>query len=178
MMRLIVVYRSNIKDACSSSPDSIRTFSFTHSFPNTLEPLDNSFEYLALVLMPYKLHTGNQVFRFILVRGITMPVTLSTKSADCDTASEPSNNLEEAGHSNDSRGCRRIQVSREKRPIHFFISLAKKFLCTDNVVELSGLGLAVTTVVTIVERLREEHLVHIKGKKHEFILIAIDSSYC
>lgn len=35
----------------------------------------------------------------------------------------------------------RIQVSREKRPLNFFIGLAKKFLVNEEEVELSGLGL-------------------------------------
>lgn len=53
-----------------------------------------------------------------------------------------------------SRPRNRIQVSREKRPLYFFISLAKKFLATEDEVELSGLGLAVTTVVTVAEILK------------------------
>lgn len=48
----------------------------------------------------------------------------------------------------------RIQVSREKRPLNFFVGLAKKFLVNEDEVVLSGLGLAVTTVVTVVEILR------------------------
>lgn len=48
----------------------------------------------------------------------------------------------------------RIQVSREKRPLNFFIGLAKKFLVSEDEVELSGLGLAVTTVVTVAEILK------------------------
>lgn len=48
----------------------------------------------------------------------------------------------------------RIQVSREKRPLYFFIGLAKKFLVSEDEVELSGLGLAVTTVVTVAEILK------------------------
>lgn len=60
--------------------------------------------------------------------------------------------------------CRRIQVSREKRPLSFFVTLSKKFLVTDEVIELSGLGLAVTTVVTVAEILRGQNLVDIRGK--------------
>lgn len=48
----------------------------------------------------------------------------------------------------------RIQVSREKRPLNFFVGLAKKFLLNEDEVELSGLGLAVTTVVTVAEILK------------------------
>lgn len=58
---------------------------------------------------------------------------------------------------------RRIQVSREKRPLNFFVTLSKKFLQTDEVVELSGLGLAVTTVVTIAEILRSSGFVYLEG---------------
>lgn len=62
--------------------------------------------------------------------------------------------------------CRRIQVSREKRPLNFFVTLSKKFLLTDNVIELSGLGLAVTTVVTIAELLKAQGLVYLQRELH------------
>lgn len=65
--------------------------------------------------------------------------------------------------------CRRIQVSREKRPLNFFVTLSKKFLLSDNVVELSGLGLAVTTVVTVAEILRSQGLVYIQRKYYQII---------
>lgn len=55
----------------------------------------------------------------------------------------------------------RIQVSREKRPLNFFIGLAKKFLVNEEEVELSGLGLAVTTVVTVAEILKSSGYVDI-----------------
>lgn len=55
----------------------------------------------------------------------------------------------------------RIQVSREKRPLNFFVGLAKKFLVNEDEVEVSGLGLAVTTVVTVVEILRNSGHVEI-----------------
>lgn len=70
---------------------------------------------------------------------------------------------DEAGPSFTPPPCRRIQVSREKRPLHFFLTLSKKFLLTDKMVELSGLGLAVTTVVTVAEILREQNLVEVRG---------------
>lgn len=62
------------------------------------------------------------------------------------------------------RACRRIQVSREKRPLHFYVTLSRKFLQTDEMVELSGLGLAVTTVVTVAEILKSQGLVHLESK--------------
>jgi hypothetical protein len=59
-----------------------------------------------------------------------------------------------ADASRQDRPRNRIQVSREKRPLNFFVGLAKKFLVNENEVELSGLGLAVTTVVTVAEILK------------------------
>lgn len=44
----------------------------------------------------------------------------------------------------------RIQVSREKRPLSFFINLSKKFLKNEEEVELSGLGLGTSTLEMIV----------------------------
>lgn len=61
-----------------------------------------------------------------------------------------------------NQACRRIQVSREKRPLNFFVTLSKKFLMSENVIELSGLGLAVTTVVTVAEILRSQGFVYIE----------------
>lgn len=45
------------------------------------------------------------------------------------------------GGADPARPRNRIQVSREKRPLNFFIGLAKKFLVNEEEVELSGLGL-------------------------------------
>lgn len=67
--------------------------------------------------------------------------------------------------------CRRIQVSREKKPLNFFVTLSKKFLQTDQVVELSGLGLAVTTVVTIAEILKSNGLVQLEGIFFSFFFL-------
>lgn len=69
---------------------------------------------------------------------------------------------DEGASGNDGFNCRRIQVSREKRPLSFFVTLSKKFLLTDDMIELSGLGLAVTTVVTIAEILKKSNLISIK----------------
>ncbi|GAB0494790.1 hypothetical protein MMPV_006086 [Pyropia vietnamensis] len=66
-----------------------------------------------------------------------------------------------AGSADPTRPRNRIQVSREKRPLNFFIGLAKKFLVNEEEVELSGLGLAVTTVVTVAEILKSSGYVDI-----------------
>ena len=65
---------------------------------------------------------------------------------------------------NNGRPRNRIQVSREKRPLSFFLSLSKKFLMSEDEVELSGLGLAVTTVVTVAEILKNSGHVIITSK--------------
>mmetsp|Transcript_11316 Transcript_11316/g.19325 ORF Transcript_11316/g.19325 Transcript_11316/m.19325 type:complete len:164 (-) Transcript_11316:146-637(-) len=56
----------------------------------------------------------------------------------------------------------RIQVSREKKPMTFFMNLAKKFLHNHDEVELSGLGLAISTVVTLAEILKNQGYINIK----------------
>mmetsp|Transcript_11460 Transcript_11460/g.35027 ORF Transcript_11460/g.35027 Transcript_11460/m.35027 type:complete len:118 (+) Transcript_11460:297-650(+) len=63
--------------------------------------------------------------------------------------------------SSSERKQNRIQVSRERRPLGFFINLAKKFLQTEDEVELSGLGLAVASAVTIAEVLKQSGLIEI-----------------
>ncbi|KAJ1261946.1 hypothetical protein BS78_09G068100 [Paspalum vaginatum] len=48
----------------------------------------------------------------------------------------------------------RIQVSSSKKPLFFYVSLAKKYMQQHGDVELSALGLAISTVVTITEILK------------------------
>lgn len=77
----------------------------------------------------------------------------------------------EDGDKHDDRPRNRIQVSREKRPLNFYIGLAKKFLANEDVVELSGLGMAVTTVVTVAEILKASGSVKIDRKSiHALVL--------
>jgi len=54
-------------------------------------------------------------------------------------------------------------VSREKKSLSFFLKLTKKFLQNHDEVELSGLGLAITTVVTITEILKADGLATVKA---------------
>ncbi|GMJ12200.1 hypothetical protein HRI_004889200 [Hibiscus trionum] len=61
----------------------------------------------------------------------------------------------EAPHSNKKS---RIQVSNTKKPLFFYVNLAKKYIQQYNEVELSGLGMAITTVVTIAEILKNNGL--------------------
>ncbi|GAB2277600.1 hypothetical protein Dimus_012308 [Dionaea muscipula] len=48
----------------------------------------------------------------------------------------------------------RIQVSNTKKPLFFYVNLAKRYIQQHNEVELSALGMAITTVVTIAEILK------------------------
>ncbi|KAL8166469.1 hypothetical protein V2J09_007968 [Rumex salicifolius] len=52
----------------------------------------------------------------------------------------------------------RIQVSNTKKPLFFYVNLAKRFMQQYNEVELSALGMAIATVVTIAEILKNNGL--------------------
>ncbi|PKA61314.1 Uncharacterized protein AXF42_Ash006211 [Apostasia shenzhenica] len=52
----------------------------------------------------------------------------------------------------------RIQVSSNKRPIYFYVNLAKRYMQQHNEVELSALGMAIGTVVTVAEILKNNGL--------------------
>ncbi|OIT27813.1 uncharacterized protein At2g34160 [Nicotiana tabacum] len=48
----------------------------------------------------------------------------------------------------------RIQVSNTKRSLFFYVNLAKRYMQQYNEVELSALGMAISTVVTVAEILK------------------------
>ncbi|KAJ7525084.1 hypothetical protein O6H91_17G035600 [Diphasiastrum complanatum] len=52
----------------------------------------------------------------------------------------------------------RIQVSNTKKPLFFYVNLAKRFMQQYEEVELSALGMAIATVVTVVEILKNNGL--------------------
>ncbi|XWS58364.1 hypothetical protein CRYUN_Cryun08bG0027800 [Craigia yunnanensis] len=52
----------------------------------------------------------------------------------------------------------RIQVSNTQKPLFFYVNLAKRYIQQHNEVELSALGMAITTVVTIAEILKNNGL--------------------
>uniref|UniRef100_A0A5B6ZXS2 DNA/RNA-binding protein Alba-like domain-containing protein n=1 Tax=Davidia involucrata TaxID=16924 RepID=A0A5B6ZXS2_DAVIN len=54
----------------------------------------------------------------------------------------------------DSYKRNRIQVSNTKKPLFFYVNLAKRYMQQYNEVELSALGMAIATVVTIAEILK------------------------
>lgn len=70
-----------------------------------------------------------------------VPVAAVPVSAVAGGAAAPPAGAAAAPPPDPARPRNRIQVSREKRPLNFFIGLAKKFLVNEEEVELSGLGL-------------------------------------
>ncbi|KAH7652320.1 AlbA-like protein [Dioscorea alata] len=48
----------------------------------------------------------------------------------------------------------RIQVSTNKKPLYFYVNLAKRYMQDYNEVELCALGMAIGTVVTVSEILK------------------------
>ncbi|GJS43824.1 DNA/RNA-binding protein Alba-like protein [Tanacetum coccineum] len=52
----------------------------------------------------------------------------------------------------------RIQVSNTKKPLFFYVNLAKRYIQQHDEVELSALGMAITTVVTVAEILKNNGL--------------------
>uniref|UniRef100_UPI0000683513 Protein At2g34160 n=1 Tax=Arabidopsis thaliana TaxID=3702 RepID=UPI0000683513 len=54
----------------------------------------------------------------------------------------------------DSQKKNRIQVSNTKKPLFFYVNLAKRYMQQYNDVELSALGMAIATVVTVTEILK------------------------
>ncbi|KAL6513353.1 hypothetical protein OROGR_020446 [Orobanche gracilis] len=55
---------------------------------------------------------------------------------------------------NENQKKNRIQVSNTKKPLFFYVNLAKRYLQQHKEIELSALGMAITTVVTIAEILK------------------------
>ncbi|XP_074281837.1 uncharacterized protein At2g34160-like [Silene latifolia] len=54
----------------------------------------------------------------------------------------------------DSHKKNRIQVSNTKKPLFFYLNLAKRYMKQHNDIELSALGMAIPTLVTIAEILK------------------------
>ncbi|KAG5056188.1 hypothetical protein AAZX31_03G227400 [Glycine max] len=52
----------------------------------------------------------------------------------------------------------KIQVSNTKKPLFFYVNLAKRYIQQRNEVVLSALGMGITTVVTIAEILKNNGL--------------------
>lgn len=57
----------------------------------------------------------------------------------------------------------RIQVSATKKPMYFYVTLAKRLLKEHDEVQLSALGTAVSIMVSVAEILKKEGFVVVKG---------------
>ncbi|KAK9287588.1 hypothetical protein L1049_016023 [Liquidambar formosana] len=66
------------------------------------------------------------------------------------------------GKTDETQKKHRIQVSNTKKPLFFYLNLAKKYIKQRNDVELSALGMAIPTVVTIAEILKSNGLAIVK----------------
>ncbi|KAJ7520697.1 hypothetical protein O6H91_19G017900 [Diphasiastrum complanatum] len=73
------------------------------------------------------------------------------------TQGEQSNG-DHANHTGEPPRRNRIQVSNTKKPLFFYVNLAKRFLQQYEEVELSALGMAIATMVTVVEILKNNGL--------------------
>ncbi|XP_021737960.1 uncharacterized protein At2g34160-like [Chenopodium quinoa] len=67
---------------------------------------------------------------------------------------DSSNNNDNNNHNNFNNKKNRIQVSNTKKPLFFYVNLAKRYMQQHNELELSALGMAIATVVTIAEILK------------------------
>ncbi|PIN26602.1 hypothetical protein CDL12_00632 [Handroanthus impetiginosus] len=72
-----------------------------------------------------------------------------------------SNEIKQTNNENTKKN--RIQVSNTKKPLFFYVNLAKRYLQQHKEVELSALGMAITTVVTISEILKNNGFVNEKS---------------
>ncbi|KAL0905747.1 hypothetical protein M5K25_024185 [Dendrobium thyrsiflorum] len=63
---------------------------------------------------------------------------------------------------NNSRKRYRIQVSNTKKPLFFYVNLAKRHMQLHNEIELSALGMAIATTVSIAEILKNSGLATVK----------------
>lgn len=77
--------------------------------------------------------------------------------SDAPQAAED-NTLGQGPQGGDASRRTRIQVSNQKRPLYFYVNLAKRILQQHGEVELSGLGMALSTVVTVAEILKNNGL--------------------
>ncbi|KAG8045839.1 hypothetical protein GUJ93_ZPchr0008g13644 [Zizania palustris] len=82
------------------------------------------------------------------VEGITEGVRSLTVEGEPAPAGGGEGQRRAAGSSN------RIQVSNTKKPLFFYVNLAKRYMQQHGDVELSALGMAIATVVTVAEILK------------------------
>ncbi|KAK1287600.1 Uncharacterized protein QJS10_CPB19g01149 [Acorus calamus] len=74
------------------------------------------------------------------------------------TVSEPPPPAMMGGTDGAVKKTNRIQVSNTKKPLFFYVNLAKKYMQQHDEIELSALGMAISTVVTVSEILKKSGL--------------------
>ncbi|RWR73325.1 Alba domain-containing protein [Cinnamomum micranthum f. kanehirae] len=75
-----------------------------------------------------------------------------------EVITEGVNNINSSSSSTESYKKNRIQVSNTKKPLFFYVNLSKRYMQQHNEVELSALGMAISTVVSIAEILKNNGL--------------------
>ncbi|CAK8574649.1 unnamed protein product [Lathyrus sativus] len=86
--------------------------------------------------------------------------------------------ITEGGNSiniSDSINKNRIHVSNSKKPIFFFVNLAKRYMQQYNEVELSALGSAIASVVSVAEILKQSGLAVEKKIKTSTVILKDNS---
>ncbi|XP_051122502.1 uncharacterized protein At2g34160-like [Andrographis paniculata] len=71
--------------------------------------------------------------------------------------------VDKQSNGDDAQKKNRIQVSNTKKPLFFYVNLAKRYLQQHKEIQLSALGMAITTVVTIAEILKNNGFVSEKS---------------
>ncbi|KAG5601552.1 hypothetical protein H5410_032922 [Solanum commersonii] len=68
----------------------------------------------------------------------------------------------------------RIQVSNTKKSLFFYVNLSKRYMQQYNEVELSALGMAISTVVTIAEILKNNGFAVEKSEASQIRTLTVD----
>ncbi|XP_031108172.1 uncharacterized protein At2g34160-like [Ipomoea triloba] len=71
-----------------------------------------------------------------------------------EAITEGVNDLKIASNNSEPQKKNRIQVSNTKKSLFFYVNLSKRYMQQYNEVELSALGMAISTVVTVAEILK------------------------
>ncbi|EES17034.1 hypothetical protein BDA96_08G110700 [Sorghum bicolor] len=78
--------------------------------------------------------------------------------AEAEAEAETEGEAEAEAEAGASAKKNRIQVSTNKKPLYFYVNLAKRYMQNYDEVELSALGMAIGTVVTVAEILKNNGL--------------------
>ncbi|RLN30936.1 hypothetical protein C2845_PM05G17490 [Panicum miliaceum] len=85
-------------------------------------------------------------------------VAVVGEEAEAEAEGEGEVEAEAEGEARASAKKNRIQVSTNKKPLYFYVNLAKRYMQNYDEVELSALGMAIGTVVTVAEMLKNNGL--------------------